>query len=103
MESNTKTIVTGDNIIISHLTGHLTTLDVDKWHEEFEKTCFGFIHGNKPFRLLMNRNLYTVSNNRVRQYWREKFFNDTLTSSYEAFALVLSDSEIEEAYKDNNK
>jgi hypothetical protein len=103
MENNAKTIVVNDNIVISHLTGHLTTSDVDTWYEEFEKTCFEFIHADKPFRLLMNRNPYTVSDNLVRKYWRDKFFNDTITSSYKALALVLSDAEIVKAYKDNNK
>lgn len=102
MNDNTNT-TTDNNIVISHLTGHLTIADVDIWYEGFEKVCFGFIDSGKPFRLLMNRNPYTVSDNNVRLYWRQKFFNDKIISSYEAFALVLSDAEIVKAYKENNQ
>ncbi|MGN6714745.1 hypothetical protein [Anaerocolumna jejuensis] len=103
MKNNTNTITADDNIVISHLTGHLTIADVDTWYEEFEKVCFGFIDSGRPFRLLMNRNPYTVSDIHVRPYWRQKFFNEKITSSYEAFALVLSDAEIVKAYKENNQ
>lgn len=103
MINNTHTTVADDNIVISHLTGHLSITDIDKWYEEFERVCFDFIDNGKPFRLLMNRNPYTVSDIQVRPYWRQKFFHDKITSSYEAFALVLSDAEIVKSYKENNQ
>lgn len=90
---NLSTIIYED-IIITNLTGYITTADVNIWFNSFEKTCYSFISQGKKFKLFVNRKGYTPEHFSVQKLWKDKFFSNNILENSIAIAFLLEEGDI---------
>jgi len=88
-----STTCTG-NVIVTQLTGRITTADVATWFQGFEAACQSFIAEGRTYKLLVDRKGYTPDHFSVQKEWKDKFFNETLLSHSKAIAFLMEAGEI---------
>ncbi|ALC85204.1 hypothetical protein AM499_04755 [Bacillus sp. FJAT-22090] len=91
--NNISTSISED-IIITNLTGYITTTDVNTWFNSFEKTCHSFINQEKKYKLLVNRKGYTPEHFSVQKLWKDKFFSEIILENTIAIAFLLEEGDI---------
>ncbi|MEK3974513.1 MULTISPECIES: STAS/SEC14 domain-containing protein [unclassified Psychrobacillus] len=91
---NLSTSIFYEDIIITNLTGYITTTDVDTWFNSFEKACYPFISQEKKFKLFVNRKGYTPEHFSVQKLWKDKFFSNNILDNTIAIAFLLEEGDI---------
>lgn len=98
---NTSSLVSGD-IIITNLTGFVTTDDVNLWFKELEDTCQTFIKSGKKYKLLVNRKGYTPEHFDVQKLWKDKFFSEPILNNIISVAFLIEEGDILNHLKQSN-
>lgn len=91
-----------ENIILTNLTGHITTADVNVWFNSFEKKCQLFISQGKKYKLFVNRKGYTPEHFSVQKQWKDKFFSENILENTMAIAFLMEEGDILNHLKDSN-
>lgn len=90
---NISTTVSGD-VIVTCLTGRVSTEDVHEWFEGFEQVCRQVIADGRKFKLLVDRKGYTPDHFSVQRAWKDKFFDESILNHSIAIAFLLEEGEI---------
>ncbi|WP_232828037.1 STAS/SEC14 domain-containing protein [Paraliobacillus sp. X-1268] len=99
--NNTCTSISKD-MIITNLTGYISTADVSMWFDSFEQTCNVFINQGKKFKLLVNRKGYTPEHFAVQKLWKDKFFSNGILENTIAIAFLLDEGDILDHFNQSN-
>ncbi len=89
-------------MIITNLTGYISTADVSMWFDSFEQTCNVFINQGKKFKLLVNRKGYTPEHFAVQKLWKDKFFSNGILENTIAIAFLLDEGDILDHFNQSN-
>ncbi|KQY84080.1 hypothetical protein ASD24_09830 [Paenibacillus sp. Root52] len=101
-KQNISTTISGD-LIVTHLTGKITTNDVNEWFVGFEQACQQFISEGRTFKLLVDRKGYIPDHFSVQKAWKDKFFNKHLLQHTQAIAFLLEEGEIMNYLEQSNQ